>query len=115
MLSAVSRTMVPAPGSAVATSALLLSCRRNTSRRPSGDHRAWAWMTASLESEVTCRGLRPVVSATQIRRGPAQVASNERLRPSGAQAGPKAFSTTLVSAPVARSRTHTSPPSWYQP
>ena len=36
------RTRLPVPGSAMATSAPLLSWRRKTRRCPSGDHRAWA-------------------------------------------------------------------------
>ncbi len=93
----------------------VFSILRKTSRRPSGDQRGPAWITASLESEVSCRGFRPVPSLIQIRRGPAHAASKASRAPSGDQAGPKALETSGASRPDPRSTLHMSPPSKYQP
>src|ERR1700687_863077 len=81
---------------------------------PSGDQAGATWPTSSLVSVVTCCGLWPSRSSTQMRRGPAQDASTAMSLPSGEYVGLKAFSTNLLSLPDARSSTHTSP-SWNWP
>ena len=93
----------------------VFSIRRKTTRRPSGDQRGPAWTTASLESEVSWRGLKPAESLIQTRRGPAHAASKASHRPSGDHDGPNASGTRRRSRAVGRSSVQTSPPSEYQP
>src|ERR1700716_761691 len=78
----------------------VLSMRLNTSRFPSGDHFGSACATASLESDVTWRGLPPSASEIQIRRGPDHAASKASSFPLGEYAGLKALSTILLGFPV---------------
>src|SRR5829696_4123843 len=94
---------------------LIFSTRRNTILLPSGDQRGSLCTTASLESDVTWRGFRPALSAIQIRRPPAYVASNASRPPTGAHAGLNPSCTSRVSRPVSRSTCQISPPSLYSP
>ena len=101
--------IVPDPTRTTAMSDLVFSIRRKTRLDPSGDQRGWVWATASLESEVIWRGLRPRTSVTQMRRPPARSASKARLFPSGENEGLNPFSTSLASRPVPGSMVHSSP------
>lgn len=82
-MSLVRRIIREVVGSTTTMSDLVFSILRKTSVLPSGDQRGSVCTTASLESEVTWRGFRPLASTTQIRRGPAQGASKASRVPSG--------------------------------
>jgi len=81
-----------------------------TMPRPSGDQRGRRWWRESVPSVVTCSALRPRASATQIRVGPLQRASNAMRVPDGDHDGFAASLTTSVALRVARSSSQTSPP-----
>src|SRR6266850_667925 len=114
-LSFVSQVVALEDTSTTSTSDLVFWIRRNTMCVPSGDHRGVACTTASELSPVTCCGLRPAESVTQIRRGPAHAASKASRAPSGEYDGLKAFGTTSCPRPDATSIVQTSPPSAYHP
>ncbi len=67
---------------------------------PSGDQRGATCATSSLLSVVTCCGLCPSASTTQIRRGPAHEQSTATCLPEGENAGLKASRISHVSLPV---------------